>query len=144
MAGKPCLVTTADEPVYRAQFAGLLSSPGWTTGAPFPLVSVAPPMMLLIARAATSRLSIGDAGSYGWCRLRDQATSPPWVGVIGSRPFLPLDLSRKSGLSWLVSSENTHRICLVVFAHAKLTWLGSDTTFGFWQATVISACTRAT
>src|ERR1017187_6848372 len=65
MFGKPAREMTADDPVYLAQFAGLLSSPGCTAGLPFASVSVAPPMMLLIARAATSRLSIGSYGLYG-------------------------------------------------------------------------------
>src|SRR5262249_41837555 len=80
----------AAAPVYRAQFAGTLSSPGCTTGLPLAAVSVAPPMMLLIARAATWRLSIGLAGLYGWCRFSDQATWPPWDGRIGSRPCRPV------------------------------------------------------
>jgi len=42
-----------------AQFAGSLSNPGWTAGWPLALVKVAPPMMLLMARAATARLSTG-------------------------------------------------------------------------------------
>src|SRR5271165_21713 len=101
-------------------------------------------MMLLIARAATARESVGSAASYGWCRFSDHAMSPPCAGVIGSSPFLPFDESVNAGLSPLVSSEKTHKICLVAFAQAKLTWLGSDATFGFWQATEISACTVAT
>ena len=44
----------------------------------------------------------------------------------------------------LVSSAKTHRICWVDFAQAKLSWLGSAATFGFSQAVVISAWTRAT
>ena len=52
----------ADDPVYLAQFSGLLSRPGWTAGWPSVPVSVAPPMMLLMARAATSRLSAGLSG----------------------------------------------------------------------------------
>src|SRR5215470_343207 len=60
--GKPSREVTAPEPVYRAQFAGALSSPGCTIGLPFAAVMVAPAMMLLIARAATCRLSIGLAG----------------------------------------------------------------------------------
>ena len=51
--GNPACVITADDPVYLAQFAGLLSSPDWTAGSPSAPVSVAPPMMLLMARAAT-------------------------------------------------------------------------------------------
>jgi hypothetical protein len=70
--------------------------------------------------------------------------SPPWVGWIGSRPFLPLEVSVKPGSLWLVSSEKTHRTCCVSFAQAKLTWAGSDTTFGFWQAVVISFRTVVT
>jgi hypothetical protein len=52
----------AGDPVYRAQFSGLLSRPGWTVGLPLAPVSVAPPMMLLMARAATARLSAGLSG----------------------------------------------------------------------------------
>ena len=63
--GKPACETTADEPVYLAQLAGLLSSPGWTVGLPLVPVSVAPPMMLLMALAATCRLSTGSIGLYG-------------------------------------------------------------------------------
>src|SRR6516164_2846301 len=88
--GKPRRLVTAAEPVYRTQLAGVLSSPGCTTGLPSAPVTVAPPMMLLMARAATWRLSIGLAGSYGWWRFSDQATSPPWVGAIGSRPRRPV------------------------------------------------------
>src|SRR5579875_504341 len=58
--GYPARDTIAADPVYRAQLAGLLPSPGWTAGLPLALVSVAPPMMLLMARAATARLSIGS------------------------------------------------------------------------------------
>src|SRR5262249_35036358 len=101
-------------------------------------------MMLLIARAATWRLSIGLAGSSGWCRLSDKAMSPPCAGAIGSRPFLPFEGSVKPGLLPLVSSENTHKICRVSFPQAKLTWLGSDATFGFWQAIAIWPRTFAT
>ncbi len=68
------------EPVYRWQFAALLSRPGSISALPVEEVRAAPLMMLLIARAATARLSMGLAGSYGWCRLRDQAMSPPCAG----------------------------------------------------------------
>ena len=44
----------------------------------------------------------------------------------------------------LVISANTHRIWLVSLPQAKLTWLGSETTFGFWQAVAISLFTVAT
>ena len=60
--GNPARETMAGDPVYLAQFSGLLSSPGWTAGLPLAPVSVAPPMMLLMARAATSRLSTGLDG----------------------------------------------------------------------------------
>src|SRR5215469_14327096 len=69
---------------------------------------------------------------------------PPWDGSIGSRPLRPFDASVKFGLLLLVSSEKTHRIWRVSFAQAKSTWLGSLTTFGFWQAIVICFCTVAT
>jgi hypothetical protein len=59
--GYPDLVTSRAEPVYRWQFAAVLSSPFSTSGAPLELVRVAPLMMSLIARAATWRLSIGLA-----------------------------------------------------------------------------------
>src|SRR5580693_6403227 len=65
MSGYPARVTTAADPVYRAQLAGLLSSPGCTVGLPLLPTRLAPPMMLLIARAATSRLSIALNGLYG-------------------------------------------------------------------------------
>src|ERR1700754_3826688 len=129
---------SADEPVYFAQFAGLLSSPCWTTGAPFVPVTVAPPMMLLMARAATCRLSTGLAGLYGWCRLSDQATAPPCAGEIGSRAWRPLLASLKFALFPLAISENTHRTWLVDESQAKLTRFGSDATLGFLQAVVIS------
>src|ERR1700722_5348641 len=61
-AGKPDRVTSRAEPVYRWQFAAVLSRPGSTSGVPLELVRVAPLMMLLMARAATCRLSIGLAG----------------------------------------------------------------------------------
>src|SRR5947208_13377066 len=93
--GMPWRLVTSGEPVYRRQFEALLSSPGWTTGLPLELVSVAPPMMLLIARAATWRLSTGLNGLYGWCRLSDQETWPPCRGVIGSRPSRPVPVSLK-------------------------------------------------
>src|ERR1017187_7665612 len=63
---------------------------------------------------------------------------------MGSRPFLPVWASVYFGLSVLVISAKTHRIWLVVFPQAKLTWPGSDATFAFWQAVVISPCTVAT
>jgi hypothetical protein len=47
-------------------------------------------------------------------------------------------------LSPLVINANTHKIWSVVLAQAKLTWPGSDATFGFWQAVVISLWTVAT
>ena len=59
-------------------------------------------------------------------------------------PFRPCCGSVKLGLSPLVSRENAHRVWLVPFAQAKLTWVGSATTFGFWHATVISFFTCAT
>src|SRR5690348_1045782 len=61
-SGNPCREVTAPEPVYLAQFAATLSRPDCTTGLPFAAVRVAPPMMLLMARAATARLSMGFAG----------------------------------------------------------------------------------
>ena len=61
--GNPACVITADDPVYLAQFAGLLSNPGWTAGLPLAPVSVAPPMMLLMARPPPARLSIALNGS---------------------------------------------------------------------------------
>src|SRR5579859_3587931 len=115
MLGNPACETTADDPVYLAQLAGLLSRPGWTAGLPFVLVRVAPPMMLLTALAATSRLSTGSKGLYGWCRFSDQATSPPCVGVMGSRPCRPVFASVYCGLLPLVIRANTHRIWLVSF-----------------------------
>src|ERR1700691_247754 len=63
---------------------------------------------------------------------------------MGSRPCRPVLVSLKFGLSPLVINENTHRIWLVDFPQAKLTWLGSETTLGFWQALLISFCTTAT
>src|SRR5215470_8713890 len=63
---------------------------------------------------------------------------------MGSRPCRPVLLSVKFGLLPLVISEKTHRIWLVDLSQAKLTWLGSDATFGFWQAVVISFWTVAT
>ena len=42
-------------PVCLAQFAELFSSHAYSTGAPLDPVTVAPPMVLLIARAATRR-----------------------------------------------------------------------------------------
>src|SRR5580693_1041773 len=60
--GNPACEMIAGEPVYLAQFAGSLSSPGSTLGLPLEPVIVAPPMMLLIARAATCRLSTGLSG----------------------------------------------------------------------------------
>ena len=101
-------------------------------------------MMLLMARAATSRLSIGSTGLYGWCRFSDQATSAPWAGAIGSSPTRPVLLSVNCGLPELASSANTHRICWVPLAQAKLTWPGSESTSGFPHAVVISACMVAT
>src|SRR6516225_11395878 len=118
-AGKPSRDVTAPDPVYRAQFAGTLSRPGCTIGLPLAAVRVAPPMMLLIARAATWRLSIGFAGLYGWCRFSDHATWPPWAGLIGSRPCRPVLIDAKLGLLPLVISENTHRICRVDLPQAK-------------------------
>src|SRR5215510_4635282 len=101
-------------------------------------------MMLLIALAATCKLSMGLAALYGWCRFSDHATCPPWAGVIGTRPCRPVLIEAKSGLLPLVISENTHRICRVALPHAKLTWLGSDRTSGFWQAAAICRSTVAT
>src|ERR1700722_9067328 len=144
MSGYPARATTAADPVYLAQLAGLPPSPGCPVGLPLLLVRLAPPMMLLIARAATCRLSIGLSGLYGWCRFSDHATSPPCVAEIGSSPWRPVLASLKFGLSPLVISENTHRIWLVSFPQAKLTWFGSETMFGFWQAVLISLCTTAT
>src|SRR4029077_18537442 len=86
----------------------------------------------------------GFIGSYGWCRLSDQATSPPWVGVIGSRPLPPLFASLYCGLLPLVISAKTQRIWLVSLPQAKLTWPGSEATLGFWQAVVIWLWTVAT
>src|SRR5580704_3892967 len=63
---------------------------------------------------------------------------------MGSRPCRPVLVSLKLGLSPLVINENTHKIWLVDFPQAKLTWLGSETTLGFWQAVLISFCTTAT
>src|SRR5271155_3574754 len=63
---------------------------------------------------------------------------------MGSRPCRPVLVSLKFGLSPLVINEKTHRIWLVDFPQAKLTWLGSETTLGFWQAVLISLCTTAT
>src|ERR1700689_1734018 len=63
---------------------------------------------------------------------------------MGSRPCRPVLVSLKFGLSPLVINENTHKIWLVDFPQAKLTWLGSETTLGFWQALLISFCTTAT
>ena len=48
------------------------------------------------------------------------------------------------GLSPLVISANTHRICFVSFPQAKLTWAGSEAMLGFWQAVSIWLCTVAT
>src|SRR5260370_32685664 len=101
-------------------------------------------MMLLIARAATARLSIGLVGLYGWCRFRDQATSPPCVGVIGSSPIRPVLASAKFGSSPLIISAKTQSICRVALPHANLTFAGSDITSGFWQARPGSFCTVAT
>ena len=58
-------------------------------------VRVAPPTMSLMARAATAMLSMGLAGSYGWCRFSDAATAPPWLGVMGSSPWRPVLVSAK-------------------------------------------------
>src|SRR5580658_2151470 len=113
-------------------------------GLPLVPVRLAPPTMLLMARAATSRLSIELNGSYGWCRSSDHATSPPSASVMGSRPFRPDFGSAKLGLFPLVMSANTHSTWDVPFPQAKLTWLGSDATLGFWQALVISPCTTDT
>src|ERR1700677_3537662 len=63
---------------------------------------------------------------------------------MGSRPCRPVFVSLKFGLSPLVINENTHKIWLVDFPQAKLTWLGSETTLGLWQAVLISFCTTAT
>src|SRR6516225_2042031 len=63
---------------------------------------------------------------------------------MGSSPCRMVLLSAKFGLSPLVISEKTHRIWLVDFPQAKFTWLGSETTLGFWQAVLISFWTRAT
>src|SRR5258708_2869084 len=63
---------------------------------------------------------------------------------MGSRPWRPVLVSAKLGLSLLVSNANTHRIWRVDFAQAKFTWPGLDTTSGFWQALAMSACTVAT
>src|ERR1700722_20174019 len=52
-SGKPDRVITAADPVYFRQLAGLLSNPGCTVGLPLLPVRLAPPMMLLMARAAT-------------------------------------------------------------------------------------------
>ena len=41
--GNPAREMTAGDPVYLAQFSGLLSRPGWTVGLPLAPVSVAPP-----------------------------------------------------------------------------------------------------
>src|SRR5579862_824899 len=91
-------------------------------------------MMLLIARAATWRLSTGLKGLYGWCRFSDHETWPPCLGVIGSRPSRPVLVSLKYGLPPLVTRAKTHRTERVAGAQAKLTWVGSDRTSGFWQA----------
>ena len=98
---------------------GVLSSPGSTTGCRCLPVSLAPPMMLLIARAATSRLSIGLGGVVRVMQVKDQATSPPGGGI-GSRPSRPLRVA-KFGLSPPVISANTQRIWRVAFAQAKFT-----------------------
>src|SRR5712691_11407856 len=143
-AGNPCRDRSALDPVYRRQLLALLSSPGWTTCPPFWLIAVAPAMMLLIARAATARLSIGLAELYGWCRLSEKATAPPWLGVIGSRPLRPVAASVKAGSSPLVSSAKTHKTLRVSWPQAKLTWPGSEATFGFWHATSICCLTVAT
>src|SRR6516225_697568 len=74
----------------------------------------------------------------------DQATWPPWVGVIGSRPCRPVLASLYWGLLPLVISAKTHRICFVSFAQAKLSWAGSEAMLGFWQAASIWLCTVAT
>src|SRR5215472_14238736 len=74
----------------------------------------------------------------------DQATCPPWIGVIGSRPCLPVLGSLYWGLSPLVISAKTHRICRVSLPQAKLTWAGSEAMLGFWHAVSIWLCTVAT
>ncbi len=84
------------------------------------------------------------AGLYGWCRLSDQAMSPPCDGWIGSRPLRPVDWSTKPGLSPLVSSEKTQSTCWVSLPQAKLSPLGSAATSGFSQACLISAWTVVT
>src|SRR5215475_7619897 len=76
--------------------------------------------------------------------LSDHATWPPWAGVIGSRPCLPVFASLNLALLPLVISENTHRIWLVSLPQAKLTCAGSDATLGFLQAVSIWLCTLAT
>ena len=65
MSGYPARVITAAEPVYFRQLVGLLSRPGCTAGLPSLPVRLAPPMMLLMALAATSRLSTGLVALYG-------------------------------------------------------------------------------
>ena len=95
--GSRCASVSAGRAGIPGQLAGSLCSPGCTTGLPLAPVNVAPPMMLLIARAATWRLSIGLAGSYGWCRFRVHATTLPWAGVIGSSPRRPVFASRRRG-----------------------------------------------
>src|SRR6185437_4397960 len=107
-------------------------------------VRVAPLMMLLMARAATVRLSTGLAGLYGWCRLSDQAISPPWDGWIGSRPLRPVDWSTNPGLLPLVSSAKTQSTCCVSLAQAKFSPLGSAATSGLAQASLIWAWTAVT
>src|SRR5215470_509039 len=74
----------------------------------------------------------------------DQATCPPWVGVIGSRPCRPVLGSLYWGLFPLVISAKTHRICFVSFPQAKLTWAGSEAMLGFWHAVSIWLWTVAT
>src|SRR3984893_426379 len=101
-------------------------------------------MMLLTARAATCRLTIGSIGLYGRCRFSDQATWPPWAGVIGSRPCRPVFGSLNWLLLPLVMRAKTHRIWLVSLPQAKLTCAGSDATLEFLQAVSIWLCTLAT
>src|SRR5579862_1463961 len=100
--------------------------------------------MLLMARAATIRLSTGLAGLYGLRRLSDHAMSPPWAGWIGSRPRRPVDWSTNPGLSPLVSSANTHSTDCVSFAQAKFSPPGSAAASGLAQACLICAWTVAT
>ena len=86
-------------------------------------------MMLLMARAATWRLSTGLVGRRVMQVQRPGHLSA-LAGVIGSRPTRPVLALAKPGLSSLVSNANTQRIWRVCCPHAKLTWPGSALTSG--------------